>query len=166
MSETRNEVDEIIDRNLFRQDVYELVPAGTERILDFGCNEGELLLRLRRDKGCKEIYGIDVIDRVRPILDRHLDGGWVRDLHHWDLDPKYQRFFNYVLMHDVVEHLYDPWFVMAKLRNCLAPGGKLVVVVPNFRYWHFWSQIILGEFRYGAPGGLMNEEHIRWFTLA
>lgn len=76
---SEKEIDEIIDRNLFRKQVYDSVPEGTSRILDFGCCEGELVLRLRRDKGCTEVYGIDVKEEYRDAI-RHLDGGmtWVK----------------------------------------------------------------------------------------
>jgi hypothetical protein len=82
-----------------------------------------------------------------------------------NLGPEYQGFFNYIIMHDVLEHLYDPWYVLQKLRNYLSVNGKMFIVVPNLRYWFLWFQIILGRFTYGEEGGLLNEEHIRWFTL-
>jgi len=47
----------------------------------------------------------------------------------------------------------------------LAPEGKILIAVPNFRYWSLWSQVVMGDFEYGSPGGLMNEDHVRWFTL-
>ncbi len=157
-------VDAIIDRNLFREEIFDMIEPGTRRILDFGCNEGELLLRLRRDKGCSELYGVDVMERVRPSLEAHLDGGFITDLHHHDLPEELVGFFDVIVMHDVLEHLYDPWFVLEKLRNHLAVGGRLVAVVPNFQFWGLWGQVFNGEFTYGRPGGLMNEEHVRWFT--
>lgn len=159
--------DQIIEQTPFRKDVYDRIPSGSTRILDFGCNLGELLLRLKRDKDCSELYGLDVKEDFRSPLEEYLDGSWIMDLGQPgnDLGEEFEGFFNYIVMHDVVEHLYDPWYILPKLRNCLAPQGVLILVVPNFRYWTFWYQVLLGDFEYGADGGLMNEEHIRWFTI-
>jgi len=162
-----DEINAIIEQNLFRKDVYDLIPEGSRRILDFGCNRGELLLRLRRDKGCQEVFGVEILEEARAPLGKHLDGSWIMDLGKPDshLGDAYLGFFNLIVMHDVLEHLYDPWYVLAKLRRYLAPEGQLILVVPNFRYWYFVCQILTGAFTYGDSTGFMNEGHIRWFTL-
>ena len=161
------EIDRIIEQNIFREYAFNFIPESSTRILDFGCNQGELLLRLQRDKSCRELYGIDINEKLQYVIDNFLDGGWVMDLGQPenDLGPEYQGFFNYIILHDVLEHLYDPWYVLPKLRNCLSPNGKMLIIVPNLRFWYLWFQIILGRFTYGEEGGLLNEEHIRWYTL-
>lgn len=160
------EINRIIENNPFRRSVYDLIPQGVEKILDFGCNQGELLLRLHRDKGCRALYGIEINEGARANLKKHLDGSWIVDLSEEDaeLGENYVGFFNYIILHDVLEHLYDPWYVLAKLRKYLAPQAKLILVTPNFQYWGFIDNLIQGEFSYGSGGGLMNEDHIRWFT--
>ncbi|MCP4677307.1 MAG: class I SAM-dependent methyltransferase [Deltaproteobacteria bacterium] len=159
-------IDQIIEQFPFRQEVFDLVPEGSSRILDFGCDHGQLLLALRRDKGCDELFGIDVREDLGHLLKERLDGYWTFNLGapENDLGEEFAGFFNYIVLHDVVEHLYDPWYVLPKLRKNLAMNGLLVIVVPNFRNWEFINSLILGRFRYGT-GDLMNEEHIRWFTL-
>lgn len=161
------EIDRIIEQNVFREYAFNFIPKSSIRILDFGCNQGELLLRLQRDKMCRELYGIDINERLQYTIDNFLDGGWVMDLGlpENNLGSEYKDFFNYIILHDVLEHLYDPWYVLQKLRNCLSPDGNMLIIVPNLRFWYLWFQIILGRFTYGQEGGLLNEEHIRWFTL-
>lgn len=163
---SHDEINQIIERNPFRKSVYDMIAPGSEKILDFGCNQGELLLRLRRDKNCNQLYGVEVNESSRSVLEKHLDGSWIVDISKEDADlgKEYAHFFNYIILHDVVEHLYDPWYVLAKLRRCIAPTGKLIVVAPNFQYWGFINNLIKGNFFYGSGGGLMNEDHIRWFT--
>lgn len=158
--------DDVIERNLFRKAVYDIIPEGATRILDFGCNEGELLLRLKRDKGCSELYGVELRQNCQPALETFLDGNWSINLEEEDacLGEEFFGFFNYIVLHDVIEHLYDPWYVMAKLWRYLADDVKVIIVTPNFQFWGFWSMVYGGHFRYGLGGGLMNEEHIRWFT--
>ena len=38
-----------------------------------------------------------------------------------------------ILCLDVLEHLVDPWSVVRRLSPLLAPGGRLIVSVPNIR---------------------------------
>ena len=142
------------------------IAHGATRILDFGCGNGETLMRLKKEGGCKELFGVDIRTEYAETLKETLDGCWIVDIgeEENDLDEAYYDFFNYILMLDVVEHLYDPWYVLPKLAKFLSPEGKLIISVPNLRHWALWLNIIIGEFPYGKTGGLMNEEHIRWFT--
>jgi hypothetical protein len=54
--------------------------------------------------------------------------------------------------------------VLPKLSRYLAPDGIMIISVPNMRNWGIWYNIIHGHFTYGCEGGIMNEEHVRWFT--
>ena len=142
------------------------IEPGARRILDFGCAAGDTLMQLKEERGCSELYGVEIKEEYRPQLEERLDGFWFMDLGEdgTHLGDEFRGFFNYILMLDVVEHLYDPWYVVPQLSQYLAPDGLLIVSVPNLRYWGLWYNIVLGTFPYGQGGGLMNEEHIRWFT--
>ena len=160
------EMNAIIEMFPFRKAVFDTIPPGSSKILDFGCNQGELLLRLKRDKQCRDLYGIEINDGCSAALEKHLDGSWIIDISKdgAGLGEAYHGFFNYMVLHDVVEHLYDPWFVLGKLRQYLSPDGVLILVTPNFQYWGLIRELLQGHFFYGSGGGLMNEDHIRWFT--
>jgi SAM-dependent methyltransferase len=143
------------------------IDHGATRILDFGCGNGDTLMRLEKEGDCRQLYGIDVKEEYTSLLNERLDGSWIMDIGEEsnDLDNSFLDFFNYILMLDVVEHLYDPWYVLPKIAKFLSPDGKIIISVPNFRHWALWFNIVIGEFPYGKSGGLMNEEHIRWFTF-
>lgn len=167
MMRNQFDADQIIDNNQFRDYSYNIIPDGAWRILDFGCNQGELLLRLKRDKNCREVYGVEINESCRPMLQEHLDGSWIMNLEeeNADLGQKFYGFFNYIFLNDVVEHLYDPWYTVTKLRRYLSPSGRLIIVTPNFQYWEFLQLMLAGKFQYGMGSGLLNEEHIRWFSI-
>lgn len=46
-------------------------------------------------------------------------------------DYKPKRFYDYIFMSHVLEHLQDPQAVLYNVRSWLKPNGKLFVVVPN-----------------------------------
>lgn len=50
--------------------------------------------------------------------------------------------FGLITMYHVLEHLYDPVTYLEAARSLLAPGGRLIVQVPNAACWQF---LLLGE---------------------
>jgi 2-polyprenyl-3-methyl-5-hydroxy-6-metoxy-1,4-benzoquinol methylase len=65
----------------------------------------------------------------------------------------------------VLEHLHDPWAVVAALHRGLAPGGTLVVSVPNVNYIGLVGPLVLrGRFDL-TDAGVMDRTHLRWFAL-
>jgi hypothetical protein len=63
----------------------------------------------------------------------------------------------------VLEHLRDPWGVLKRDAGLLAPGGTLLVCVPNLEHWSFAARLLAGSWRYEEMG-LFDRTHLRWFT--
>ncbi len=157
--------DKLIDSDVFRKNVYGLIPEGASRILDFGCGAGGLSLRLQRDKHCTEVYGLDTNREVTADLHGLLDGVFHVDfeISGQELGGEFRGFFNYIILHDVLEHFKDPWYCLSKIRYYLAPGGRLIIATPNVQYWKIQHTILSGDFPYGP--GLWHTGHLRWFTV-
>lgn len=72
--------------------------------------------------------------------------------------------FDTILCLDVLEHLRDPWGVVAALHHGLVPGGKLVVSVPNVNYIGLIGPLVMrGRFDL-TDAGVMDRTHLRWFA--
>ncbi|CCH49357.1 class I SAM-dependent methyltransferase [Pseudodesulfovibrio piezophilus] len=154
---------DIVNSSLMRKAVYDLVPAKTSRILDVGCGRGGLLLRLQRDKQCAELFGVDMDRDAIAQLRRYIDYAAVVDIEREPILPdEFKGYFNLIIMHDFVEHLFDPWLTLTRVREFLAPGGKAIISTPNFHYWKLQYEILSGHFPYGH--GLWHGGHIRWYT--
>lgn len=163
MTAIRQHMDDVIASSAFRRNIYNMIPQGSKRILDFGCGNGALLFRLLRDKGCSELFGVE----LNKAESARVKEAGVELLHsniEHDFEPfeKYAGHFDFIVMHDVVEHLYDPWFTLSKIRSLLSPGGKLLLATPNFHYWGLQHEMMRGRFPYGP--GLWHTGHIRWYT--
>ena len=158
-------IDAVIARSTFRKNVHRLIPEGASRILDFGCGDGSLAFRLMRDKQCSEIHALEVNKKLTKRLEGKLSGVWNINIERQneDLPDSLAGFFNYIILHDVVEHFYDPWYCLAKLRRFLAPGGRLILATPNVQFWDFAHKILSGDFPYGP--GLWHTGHLRWYTV-
>jgi glycosyltransferase involved in cell wall biosynthesis len=130
------------------------------RVLDVGCGDGRLgeLVRLSGHT----VVGVDAVKRdgVSDRLDAFIEG---------DLNQGLPRGlgtgFDVVVAADVLEHLIDPEATLAQLRDVLAPGGVVMVSVPNFAHWYPRVRILLGRFDYDRRG-ILDVGHLRFFTRA
>jgi 2-polyprenyl-3-methyl-5-hydroxy-6-metoxy-1,4-benzoquinol methylase len=71
--------------------------------------------------------------------------------------------FEAIIYGDVLEHLSDPTAVLRALDQFLAPGGAVIVSVPNVA--HLWVRLslLVGRFDY-ADRGILDRTHLRFFT--
>lgn len=136
------------------------VPNGCRRILDVGCGTGVLGDALKADRPGRYLAGIThserEAERAREVLDRVL----VADLETCDFLDLGQ--FDCVICSHVLEHLRNPAEVLARLRAVLAPGGTILIALPNVLYWRQRLQFLIGRFRY-TEGGLMDNTHVVFF---
>jgi SAM-dependent methyltransferase len=70
--------------------------------------------------------------------------------------------FDCVVCSHVLEHLCWPERFLVAARPLLAPGGRLVIALPNVLAWRQRMAFLAGRFRY-ADGGLMDRTHFRFF---
>jgi len=110
-----------------RQERQALAWHGQGRLLDFGCGGGSFLQRMHR-QGWK-VTGLD----VSPAAVGHVRNGLglralLGSLPHPDLRPGS---FDVITMWHSLEHVHRPMAVLAEAHKLLAPGGKLLVAVPN-----------------------------------
>ena len=64
---------------------------------------------------------------------------------------------------DVLEHLYDPWQVLQKIRSRIHPTTEIIACLPNAQHWSMQATLCSGLLRY-QESGLLDKTHIRWFT--
>jgi 2-polyprenyl-3-methyl-5-hydroxy-6-metoxy-1,4-benzoquinol methylase len=71
--------------------------------------------------------------------------------------------FDAIVYGDVLEHLSDPRAALRALDRTLAPGGTVIVSVPNVA--HLWMRLslLIGRFDY-ADRGILDRTHLRFFT--
>jgi len=104
-------------------------PAAGGRLLDAGCGSGLFLHYAKRHY---EVTGID-IDGEAITAAREMYG--ISDVHSLSLKEFGAAFrdrrFDVITMFEVLEHLDDPIGHVEVLKSLLAPGGVLVVSVPN-----------------------------------
>jgi SAM-dependent methyltransferase len=100
---------------------------GKGRLLDFGCGGGSFLQRMHSQGW--HVTGLDVspaaVERVRDGLGLPVLLG---SLPHPEIRPGS---FDVITMWHSLEHVHQPIAVLEEAHRLLAPGGKLLVALPN-----------------------------------
>lgn len=144
-----------------RPDIQALVVADGRRFLDVGCGGGALARELKAS-GAVYVAGIekhpDAVARAREHLDLLVEGAVLEaplNFTHGE--------FDYIVFADVLEHLPDP---NAALRRCLpylSTGGRIIVSVPNMRFYLVLARLIADRWSY-TDAGVRDRTHLRIFT--
>jgi glycosyltransferase involved in cell wall biosynthesis len=71
--------------------------------------------------------------------------------------------YDYIIFADVLEHLRDPLAVLKRAISKLAPGGEILISIPNIAYAGVIGELLEGRFDYRRDG-LLDETHVRFFT--
>lgn len=115
---------------------------GTEKkVLEIGCGSGGLLIALR-NLGFRDLAGADFDDTAAPLLAGR--GIRFRSVNIEREVPFAER-FDAVIMVNVIEHFLDPAGVFRRVRERLAPGGRIVLITPNAEafellvFGRFWA---------------------------
>jgi 2-polyprenyl-3-methyl-5-hydroxy-6-metoxy-1,4-benzoquinol methylase len=129
-------------------------------VLELGTATG-FLTRQMRDLGC-EVTGVELdasaAAEAAPFCTRMLVGD-LEDLSDAEIGGPYDA----IVCGDVLEHLRDPWTTLERLVGRLAPGGHVIVSLPNIANWVCRWQLLRGTFEYMALGP-MDRTHLRFFT--
>jgi SAM-dependent methyltransferase len=128
------------------------------RVLDVGCGNGDLS-RILAGRG----YRVTALERPGGItgplppdievIERDLEQGL----------PGLAAQFDRILCADILEHLRDPGALLRQLHRVLAPGGELIVSLPNSGNLYFRLTVLAGRFPQHDKG-LFDRTHLHFYT--
>lgn len=140
--------------------------AHNKSVLDFGGGDGLRYGRLLRDVAGRYV----VSDVSKAVLHLRRSQG-DEAIHVSDLEQSPMR-FDVIVALEVLEHLLDPEEALAVLVNKLAPGGTLLMSVPNAFSLVNRLRMLRGRLPASGVGGsgvrghTYRAPHIRFFDLA
>lgn len=126
------------------------------RVLDLGC-EPETAKRLI-NKGCW-VTGVNLHTVEIPGIDKFIAHDLEQPLP-IPADEKY----DYIVLADVLEHLYNANQVLAGAKNHLAENGRMILSTSNPALWFIRLSLLFGKFNYGRRG-ILDETHVKLYTL-
>ena len=147
-----------------RSDVFDVIPRKAGRVLDLGGGVGATGAALKAQGRADRVT---LVDQVADAVAAGVDHAYAADLENMErLDGILDEAgpFDTILCLDILEHLRDPWAVIRHLHASLAPGGAIVVSLPNVNHVSLVGPLLLkGRFDL-TDAGLLDRTHIRWFA--
>jgi O-antigen biosynthesis protein len=146
-----------------RTDLLRLAPQIQGRVLEIGCAEGLTMEYLRSRFNCT-LVGLDCCESA---LVKAREKGF--EVHTCDLNrealPFAEQEFDYILIGDVLEHLYDPWSVLTGIARILKDDGTILISIPNVKHYTLLKDLILHDSWDYCESGLLDITHVRFFTF-
>jgi 2-polyprenyl-3-methyl-5-hydroxy-6-metoxy-1,4-benzoquinol methylase len=131
-------------------------------VLDVGCFCGGSGRWIKEQFPKARITGIEMIAKAAEIAAEAYDEVYVSKFE--DVDTiSWQGKFDAIIAADVLEHVYNPWAMLQRLKPLISQGGALYVSVPNIRNLNILMGLAKGEWHYSSRG-ILDITHIRFFT--
>jgi methionine biosynthesis protein MetW len=148
-----------------RQDILRLIPEGVTRVLDVGCSVGTLGQAIRERDGA-EVVGVEVDEDMAAQARGRLDAVHVADVEDATLIGRLgDTPFDCIVLADLLEHLVDPWTVLRRFTERLAPNGVVVASLPNIRHYTTIRTLLFQGYWPYRDRGIHDRTHLRFFTL-
>lgn len=147
-----------------RTDLIKLVPGGAVRVLEVGCGIGATGAEIKRIRGPGTIVvGVELNPVAAAKAQSVLDIVYAGDVERLEL-PFPKGHFDCIIYGDVLEHLLDPWGVLARHRDLLKPRGVMIASIPNAGHYRIVRMLKKKEWNY-TDSGIMDVTHLRFFAI-
>lgn len=145
-----------------KERIFELLgDTVNKKILDIGCNEGYLGAAIKMSDN--EVVGVDIneqsIVKAKEVLD---DAHVVNVLE--EKIPYPDKYFDVIIMTEVIEHFLLPEDVMKEARRLLKDDGFIIITTPNFLFFANRKKILFGDFEY-TESGFLDRGHVHFFQI-
>jgi 2-polyprenyl-3-methyl-5-hydroxy-6-metoxy-1,4-benzoquinol methylase len=132
-------------------------------VLDVGCGSGANA-DWYRTHGAQRVVGIEIDETAAREAAARLDIV-LHETVEQAIGQLHER-FDLIVCGDVLEHLVDPWGVVASLRALADSSTILAVSVPNIRFLPALTRIAIGRGFVYEERGIFDSTHLRFFTRA
>jgi len=152
--------------NNINPDLLTAIPLHASQVLELGAGAGALGAAFKRRNPKAHWIGVELMREAASLAAHRLDEVIVADAEdeqsslHWDA---WQGRMDAIVLGDVLEHLRDPWRMLARLSTCLSPQGVVIACIPNVGHWTVIQGLLQGKFTY-TDQGLLDRTHLRFFT--
>lgn len=143
-----------------RADLLPLIPTDAKSIIELGCGEGSLGAALKQRQRCR-VVGIELDQDAAAVARKRIDSVYCGDVEH--IVSILAETFDCIIGSEIIEHVEDPWSLLADARHISTPGGRLILSIPNIAHASVVGDLLRGHFDYSYLG-LTCAGHLRFFT--
>lgn len=144
-------------------ELLEKIPLSATTVLDVGCAQGALGADYLRRNPNARVLGIDLDEGAISHARNRITEAFCGDVEKDPMPFAVPDGIDCIIYGDVLEHLVDPWRLLAEHAKFLSPQGTMLICMPNVEHWSFVARLLTGTFDYDEQG-LFDKTHLRWFT--
>jgi SAM-dependent methyltransferase len=147
------------------------IPADARLVLEVGCGAGALAEAYRRINPDVRYLGIEKTEETARVaqtpgrLDRVAVGDLTTILPSALGLPESDPVADCLIFADALEHMIDPWGVLARLSRWVRPGGQILASIPNVQHHTMLAGLLRGRWEY-RPDWPADRLDLRLFTLS
>jgi 2-polyprenyl-3-methyl-5-hydroxy-6-metoxy-1,4-benzoquinol methylase len=146
-----------------RAEMLPFLPRGLMSLIDIGCAGGWFGAMVKKTYPAAEIWGVEPVESVASEAASRADRIIVSEIEKAEEQLPAQ-YFDVVTMNDVLEHLPYPEPALALARHILKPDGRLILSLPNVRYYvNVKNLIVHGDWHY-QDFGILDRTHMKFYT--
>ena len=155
---------------LVNLDLLRRMPADARIVLEVGCGAGALAEAYRRINPDVLYLGIDKVAATPRIaeaagrLDRVAAGDPATVVPEALGLPEADPVVDCLVFADALEHMIDPWGVLARLSRWVRDGGQVLACIPNVQHYSMLVGLLRGRWEY-RPEWPPDRIDLRLFTL-
>lgn len=148
-----------------RSDLIAMISHTPRTVLDVGCGGGATGAEIKRLYPHASVTGVELSAEPAAVAATRLDRVLRENVEALDYSALGYApgSIDLVFFPDILEHLYDPWSVLAKLRPYLSSDAQVLASIPNTRNLGLIAQLASGDWQYTA-WGLLDVSHVRFFS--
>lgn len=109
------------------------------RVLDYGCAHGHYTVPIAKTFPKGEFVGVDISERAVKAARKWVERDHVANASFVQMFEgvlgTFEK-FDVIIAGEVLEHVIDPWKLLADLKGALKPGGCLIITTPYGRWEH------------------------------
>lgn len=123
-----------------------------DRVLEYGCAEGPIILGLAREFPDKQFVGIDIVETNIALCKKYAADNNITNVefHHGSTDNWPEAItgtFDAAIIAEVLEHTIKPWEVSDRVEQAVRPGGMMIISVPHGP-WE-WDGLVRNQSQWG-----------------
>lgn len=148
----------------YNPDILKIMPGNLRRVVEIGCSGGALA-KAYASVNPKCIYtGVEIDPDFAMVVKEFCTEVICGNIENF-ADDLFLRLFpsDCWIFGDTLEHLFDPWTLLSRIKPQLSPDAQIIACIPNAQHWSVQANLICGLFRY-EDQGLMDRTHVYWFT--